>query len=69
MIIKKRFGIVELWSIVLCVSSTSFAQHAPGSVGEHRAGWEQNPAYDAKTESTVTGAVGDVKTARNPGPT
>jgi hypothetical protein len=66
MITKKRFGIVALWSIVMCVPSMSFAQHAPGSVRQHGAGREQGPAYDAKTEVTLTGTVGEVKTARNP---
>jgi hypothetical protein len=66
MITKKRFGIVALWSIVMCVPSMSFAQHVQGSVRQHGASREQGPAYDAKTEVTLTGAVGEVKTARNP---
>jgi hypothetical protein len=66
MIAKKRFGIVALWSIVMCVPSMSFAQHAPGSVRQHGASREQGLAYDAKTEVRLTGAVGEVKTARNP---
>jgi hypothetical protein len=66
MISKKRFGIVALWSIVMCAPSTSFAQHAMGSAGQHGVDRERSAVYDVKTEVTLTGAVAQVKTTRNP---